>query len=129
MSTHIFNTRLHSSRMRTSRSLTVSPSMLLWGVSALGGICSRGYLLRRSAPGGCLLPARCLFLGVSAPRGCLLWEVSALGGVCSRGVSAPGGGCLLRGLSAPGGVCSGGCIPASTEADTPPPCEQNHTRL
>ena len=37
------------------------------GVSAPGGVCSRGV----SAPGG----------------------VSALGGVCSRGVSAPGGIC------------------------------------
>ena len=66
-------TRLHSSRMHTARLLIVSPSMhcaewgcllrgslllgvvcsgggrcLLWGVSAPGGVCSRGM----SAPGG-----------------------------------------------------------------------------
>ena len=61
-------------------------------------------------------------LGVSAPVGgvsawgCVcLGECLLPGGVCSRGVSAPGGG-LVPG----GGVCSWGCIPACTEADTPP---------
>ena len=58
-------TRMHSSRMRTGRSLTVCWSLLPGGVSAPGGVCSGG-----SAPGG-----------VSAPR---------RGGVCSGG-SAPGG--------------------------------------
>ena len=33
------------------------------------------------------------------------------------------GGCLLR------GVCSGGGIPACTEAEPPPPREQNHRQL
>ena len=52
-----FKTRLHSSRMRTARALTVSPSMLCagGGVSAL-----RGCLLE-----GCV----CLLPGVSASRG------------------------------------------------------------
>ena len=68
------NTRMHSSRMRTGRSLTVCRSQLPGGVSALGeGVSAPG---RVSAPGGCLLPGS----GVSAP-----------GGVCSRGVSAPRG--------------------------------------
>ena len=82
-------TRLHSSRMRTARALTVSRSMLCSGG---GGVCS----------GGCLLWG-CLLRGVSAPGG-----VSDPGGACFWGVSAPG-------VSAPGG-CG---IPACTEADTP----------
>ena len=52
----IIVTRLHSSRMRTARALTVDQ-----GVSALGGVCSRG---------------------VSAPGGVCSWGG---GGVCSRG--------------------------------------------
>ena len=66
-----FKTRLHSSRMRTARALTVSPSMLCagGGVSAPGGcllpggVCSQGVSARRvcvSAPGGCLLPGGCV---------------------------------------------------------------------
>ena len=104
-------TRMHSSRMRTGRSLTVSQS-LLRGVSAPRGVVS--------APGGCLLPgeacsAGCLSQGVSAPRRwCLLWGVSALGGgvcpwgsVCSgEGVSAPGRVSVPGGVSAPGGLVS-----------------------
>ena len=76
---------MHSSRMRTGRSLTVCWSLLR------GGVCSRegGWV---SAPGGCLLLG-----GVSDPR-----EVSAPGGVCSQG------GVYSRGVSALGGVCSGG---------------------
>ena len=54
----ILTTRMHSSRMRTGRSLTVCRSQLPGG----GGV---------SAPG------RCLLWGVSAPGGCLLWGVSA----------------------------------------------------
>ena len=66
---NIFGTRLHSSRMRTARALTVSPSMLCAvGVSAPGDV---------SSPGGCLLPGGVSALGdVSA-----LWRMmSALGG-------------------------------------------------
>ena len=114
---------MHSSRMRTGRSLTVYWSLLpggggvlVWGVSALGG---------------CLLPG-----GVWSQGG-LLWGVSAPGGIWSQrgllwggvsgleeGVFGPGGVCS-GGVSAPGGVCSRGvsagnvCIPACTEADTP----------
>ena len=64
---------MHSSRMRTGRSLTVCRSLLPGG-----GV---------SAPGGCLLPGGG---GVSAPGGC---------GVSAPGRSAPGG----EGVSAPGG--------------------------
>ena len=77
-------TRMHSSRMRTGRSLTVCCSPL-----------PVGCLL----PWWCLLQGRCLFQGE-----CLLRGVGE-GGVCSGGGSAPGvGGCLLPGgVSAPGG--------------------------
>ena len=131
-------TRLHSSRMRTARALTVSSSMLC------GGCLLRGV---SAAPGGCLLWGVGVFApgrGVSVPRGVCSGGVSAprvvsaprgvcsggsaqgvslLWGVClCSGGSAPGGcvsalgGLLLGGVSAPGGVC----IPACTEADTPP---------
>ena len=95
-------TRLHSSRMRTPRVLTVSPSMFCaGGVSApggctcsQGGVCSGGCTWSR----GCLLPG-----GVLGPEG-----VSAPGVVCSGGCLLLGG-CLFQGVSALGGVCSGGC--------------------
>ena len=73
--------RMHSSRMRTGRSLTVCWRLLPGGVSAPGGFC---------------LPGGVWSGGVSAHRG-----------VCSWGVSAPGGS-VCPGGSAPGGVCSGG---------------------
>ena len=66
---------MHSSRMRTgsSRSLTVCRCLLPGaGVSALGGVCSRG---------SDLLPGGSAPLGMSAVEGCLL----------------PGGGLLLGG--------------------------------
>ena len=73
-------TRLHSSRMRTARALTISPSMLCAG----GG---KGRLLQ----GGCLVRG-----GASAPGG----------DVCSRGVHSGGG--LLRGMPGQGGLLLGG---------------------
>ena len=105
---------MHSSRMRTGRSLTVCLSLLPGGVSDPGGVSSKG--------------------GVCSQGGVCSGEVSDLGGVCSKGgvcsqggvcsgeVSAPGGcllwgGFLLWGVSAQGG-CGG--IPACTEADNPP---------
>ena len=109
---------MHSSRIRTGRSLTVCRRLLprggggvcSRGVSAWGGACSREGV----SSGGCLLHCRgCLLSGgvcswgVSALGGCLLLGGVCLGGVCSRGVSAPGG-CLLLGVSALGGVCSQG---------------------
>ena len=116
-------TRMHSSRMRTGRSLTVCRSLLPGG----GVVCSQGVCLLQgvSALGGGVCSWRGVLLqGVSAPGGCLLLEgVSALGGVCSggggacsQGMSAPGG-CLLwgvclltGGVSALGGVYSRGCL-------------------
>ena len=82
---------MHSSRMRTGRSLT-------------GGVCSRGA-------GGSAVRG-----GSVCSRG-----VSALGGVCSRGGLFPGGlirGCVSArgvsasgGMSAPRGVCAAGGLP------------------
>ena len=87
---HIQNTRMHSSRMRTGRPLTVSRSLLP------GGVWSRGWVVWS---GGCLV------------QGVWSREGVCSGGVCSgEGVSALGG-------SGPGG--SGGRIPACTEADPP----------
>ena len=64
---------MHSSRMRTGRSLTVCWS-LLRGVSASQGVCVCQW-------GVCLLLGRCLL-----PGGCLLWGlcVSAGGGIPAR---------------------------------------------
>ena len=70
-------TRLHSSRMRTARSLTISPSMF----------CSRGGV---PGPGGCLVPGGACSGGVGVPGpegvGCLLQM-----------------GCPLQGGLVPGG--------------------------
>ena len=119
-------TRMHSSRMRTNRSLTVCCSLLPWG----GGVPGQGCLVR-----GCLVQGGVCLGGVWS-RG-----VSGLGGVCSGGCLLQGGVCSrgmpgLGGLvlggpglggSAPRGVCSQGVgIPACTEADTPPSCGQTH---
>ena len=66
-------TRMHSSRMRTGRSLTVCWSLLLgggvwsggcvwsWGVCSRGGVCSQaeGLLPGSVCSGGCLLPGGC----------------------------------------------------------------------
>ena len=72
-------TSLHSSRMRTARALTVSPSMIFAGG---GGCLPWGVCFRR----GLLWGGGCLLLGG------LFWGgVSALWGVCSSG------GCLLLG--------------------------------
>ena len=128
----------------------------LGGVSAPGGVCSWGLSAPGgcvSAPGGCLLLRGvcswgcvsvpqggcvcssgdvCLFLrGCLLPGGSDLWGVSALGGCLLRGWGClvPGGCLLLGEVSAQGGcLLPGGVgIPACTEADTPPPREQNHT--
>ena len=83
---------MHSSRMRTSRLLTICCSPLP-GVGGEGVSASR----RVSAPRGDV----CSGGGVSAPGG-----LSALGVVCSQG-----GVCSWGWVSAPrGGVCSGGCL-------------------
>ena len=70
---------MHSSRMRTGRSLTVCWSLLPGGMSAPGGcVCSRGGVWSRG---------ECLLLGGLFP------------GECGRGGLVRGLGCLL-----PGGI-------------------------
>ena len=108
-------TRLHSSRMRTARVLTVSLSMLC----GRGCTWSRGvYLVPGGVPGpgGCTWSRGCTWSGgvylvpggVPGPGGCT-WsgDVPGLGGV-----PGPDGG----GVTGPGGSGT-------------PPCEQNHTHL
>ena len=115
---------MHSSRMRTARTLTVSRSTL----------CSGGYLVwRGSAPG--VVPGRGggapALRGVPGPRG-----VPSPGGVCSGGIPGPGGYlvpvvCLLWGVYlAPGGGAPGpggrGCTWSGTPP-TPPLARMTHT--
>ena len=113
-------TRMHSSRMRTGRSLTVCCSLLpgvgsgLWGRGG-GGAWSRG--------GWCLIWGG--LGGLPGPGGVCSWGGLVWGGgawyqggwVCLVGGCLPGLGGCLPGLG-------GGYIPACTEADTPPPCGQ-----
>ena len=95
---------MHSSRMRTGRSLTVCCRLLPWGglpgpggFSLVGGVClARGggfYVL-----GG----------GFSLPGGVVsAWSQGGFS-LVSGGFSLPGGVCLVRGeggLPAQGGVC------------------------
>ena len=75
-------TRMHSSRMRTARLLTVSQYALAGGVPARGCTCQGGV------PAG----------GVPA-RGCTCQGKVYL---LRRGVGVPGGGCTC-----PGGTCRG----------------------
>ena len=95
---------MHSSGMRTGRSLTVCWILLSGG----GGCLLQGV----SAPGG---SAPGVSVGGVCFGGCLLWGCLFRGHVCSQG-----GVCYWRGVC--GGVSApGGCgIPACTEADTPP---------
>ena len=92
---------MHSSRMRTGRSLTVCQSLLPGGACSQGGAWSQGCAWSR----GCLLP------GGPALGGLLLGEPGP------RGVPGPRG-CLVPGR---------GGIPACTEAD--PPREQNDRQV
>ena len=118
--TIVLLTRMHSSRMRTGRSLTVCYSLLLGGAWS-GGVCSRGVSAPGEVPGlgGVCFQGGCLVRLVSALGGCLSWGVPGLGGVCSGGclllggawsgrVSAPRGASAPGGMSALGGVCSRG---------------------
>ena len=93
-------TRMHSSRMRTGRSLTICRSLLPGGdvcYQGRGGGSAPGVVV--SAPGGS-----------SAPRG------APEGGVCSGGWCS-GGWCLLPGGSVHAGI------------PDPPPCEQNDKQV
>ena len=118
---NICKPRMHSSRMRTGRSLTVC-----WSVLPAGGVCSGG---RGRGMGGLLRGGVCSRGG--SP--CLGEGGSGLGG---EGVSALGGvlpawgggrGCgLVRGGSVPGGLLLGR---GGSPCPETPPCEQNHTHV
>ena len=113
---------MHSSRMRTTHLLPVSPSMhCSWGVPAQGLCLSREvYLLRRGvlAQGG--VPGQ---EGCTCPGG-----VPAQGGVPARVVYLP------RGVTCPGGVpaqgectCPGGVPAWGVPAQVLPRCGQTDT--
>ena len=115
---------MHSSRMRTGRSLNVCGRLLPGGCLLRGCVCLvRGVCVclfgRVSAPRGGVPGAGGFMLleGVPGPGGCLVWGVCSGGGVPGQGGCLLWGVCLVRGVSALGG--SG--IPACTEADTLPP--------
>ena len=99
-------TRMHSSRMRTGRSLTVFRSLQPGGCTWSGGV----YLVWGGVPGprGGYLVRGELYLvtgGVPGPRGCTR----------SRGVPGPGGGCTWsRGVYL---------------VRYSPPCEQNDKQV
>ena len=117
----IYQTRMDSSRMHTTRLLPVSPSMhCSKGVYLPGkgeGICTcpEVYL-----PGGCTCPGRGVYLPVVVylPRGYLPREVPVQGGVPSHGGVPSQGGTCTGGVPVQGGVTCPGTPP-------PPTCEQN----
>ena len=130
----IFKTRMHSSRMRTTRYsghprgvMDLPGGVCSGGVSVQGGVCPDGGICPYGGicPGG--LHRRVSAQGVSAQERVSAWRgMSAQeGGVC------PGRGCLpRRGVSAQeGGVCpGGGCLPrrgVSAQGVYHTPHEQN----
>ena len=84
---------MHSSRMRTGRSLTVCRGLVWRGVCSWGGVPEEWCVPEGGVPEG-------------VPEG----------GVPERGVPEVGGGCQREGE----GVWSRRGIPACTEADFPP---------
>ena len=80
---------MHSSRMRTARTLTEG--------GCLPGGSARGVSARGGLPGGCL-PGGVSAKGGCLPGGCLPGGCVCQGGVCQGGVCQ-------------GGVCQGGCVP------------------
>ena len=105
-------TRMHSSRMRTARLLPVSPSMHCSGKGVFGGG-NKWWnnwlkILRKKRPKKCKKKfGGCIWSGGYLVRAGCTWSWG--GCTWSRGCTWSGG------LYAPGG-----CIPACTEADTPP---------
>ena len=147
-----WNTRMHSSRMRTVR----SSGRILEGVPGPGGVCSWGglYLAQEGVhgpmgglpgPSGGVPGSRgCTWLrGCTWSGGCLLWGVylvqggvPGLGGVPGPGQCTWSGGCTW-----PGGVPSPGVVSAPMGVSVPggclllggvpgqvlqPPCGQTH---
>ena len=100
---------MHSSRMRTGRSLTVCWRLLPGGGG--GALVPRGSARGVSALGGV-----CFWRGASAPRGS---SAPRWGGVWSRGGVVSAWGVYSQEGSGPGD----GGIPACTEGDTLPPVD------
>ena len=126
----LLETRMHYSRVRTVRLLTVSQHALGREVCIpactgqggvfrgvfLGGVCPGDVCPKRGVCPGGVVSA----WGVSAwgwdvcpgevsARGCLPEEVSGVRGCLPIEGVCPGG-CLPRGVSAQGGVCPGRCL-------------------
>ena len=128
-----FITRMHSSRMRTGRSLTVFRSLLL----GEGGVCSGGVCLWG---GGLLLGGVCSWGsahggggGVCSQGGLIpggpAWSWGA-GVVCSRGgVCSRGDTCLVRGGAWSGSPPGPGRHPPPTRQVPPPPPGADTTPL
>ena len=94
-----WNTRLHSSRMRTACMLTVSPSML--------------------CTGGCKVPCGCMVLAGCMDSGVCAW---------SWGDAWSQGGCTVQGVHGPGRcMVSGVWYPSMSWGR--PPCEQNDKQV
>ena len=108
---------MHSSRMRTGRSLTVCRR---GGSPCQGGLFARGVsLLGGFLPGG--LPARGVLRtrGVSLPGGSPCWGGSPCqGGLLARGGSPCRGGLLARWDLPAGGVLPAGDPPVDRITDT-----------
>ena len=124
-------TRLHSSRMRTARVLTVSPSMLCTG----GSVCSQEVCVPGPGLGGVSGPGGCTwYWGCVCSWGCT-WSrggVPGLGGcIWSRGRCTWSGGYTLSRGGVPGwGVCSwGGVYLVMGGCQILPPCEQNDKQV
>ena len=104
---------MHSSRMRTGRSLTVD-GVCFGGVAVSGhrGVCVWSRWGGVSGP------------GVSGPEGCLvLGGVWSPGGVWFQGGPVPGG-VWSGGGSGPGGLLQGGCL-----RQTPPVNRMNDRQV
>ena len=113
------STRMHSSRMHTSHSLTVCLSLLLGGGGLLLGGCLLGGLL----PGWCLLLGGVSFFGVPpSGGGASLGCASFLGGLLLGGVPSSWGSVLGGGVSLPRGVSlAEGVSQHALRQTTPPP--------
>ena len=107
-----FQTRMHSSKMRTAHLLTVSHYALPGGVPARGvpatggaGVSAQGVPAWGCICWGVYLPRGCICLGgtcqeVYLPRGCTCWGCTYLGGVPAWGLYLPGGCTCLGGVPA-----------------------------
>ena len=136
---------MHSSRMRTGRSLTVCCSLLLgggspWsgGFSLLGGVLPAGGGSPWSQGGVCLVLGGLLGPGGVLPAGgsspCWGGSPWSRGGVCLvwGGLLGPRGVCLVGGFSLVWGVLPARgwwCLPGPGGSPETPPRVQNHRHV